>query len=233
MQQRYYDPAIGRFLSVDPVTADGATGANFNRYWYANNNPFRFKDPDGRKCSTADGKDSCTFDEFRDSKRNTVPREKALSSGSRLARALGRDRASRIHRAEAAMTAKYTAAKNLAAKGGDVTIEGNSAVGIPDQKVSASTIVERMETIRVIAADHSKVGSPNAIADVPSNLQRLPSGGPMTFYNDGAASPNLPRTFGHEILHTIYSGIGVANGGWANPGVDHQAAFTKASDAIQ
>jgi RHS repeat-associated protein len=48
MQQRYYDPAIGRFLSVDPVTANSATGANFNRYWYANNNPYRFTDPDGR-----------------------------------------------------------------------------------------------------------------------------------------------------------------------------------------
>lgn len=48
MQQRYYDPAIGRFLSVDPVTASSGTGANFNRYWYANNNPYRFTDPDGR-----------------------------------------------------------------------------------------------------------------------------------------------------------------------------------------
>jgi RHS repeat-associated protein len=48
MQQRYYDPSIGRFLSVDPVTADGNTGGNFNRYWYANNNPYRFTDPDGR-----------------------------------------------------------------------------------------------------------------------------------------------------------------------------------------
>ena len=49
MQQRYYDPGIGRFLSVDPVTANGNTGANFNRYWYANNNPYKFIDPDGRK----------------------------------------------------------------------------------------------------------------------------------------------------------------------------------------
>jgi hypothetical protein len=39
---------IGRFLSVDPVTADGNTGDNFNRYWYANNNPYAFTDPDGR-----------------------------------------------------------------------------------------------------------------------------------------------------------------------------------------
>ena len=49
MQQRYYDPQIGRFLSVDPVTADAAGGTNFNRYWYADNNPYRFIDPDGRQ----------------------------------------------------------------------------------------------------------------------------------------------------------------------------------------
>jgi RHS repeat-associated protein len=49
MQQRYYDPMLGRFLSVDPVAANGARGANFNRYWYANNNPYKFTDPDGRE----------------------------------------------------------------------------------------------------------------------------------------------------------------------------------------
>lgn len=48
MQQRYYDPVIGRFLSVDPVTTDAKTGGNFNRYWYANNNPYGSTDPDGR-----------------------------------------------------------------------------------------------------------------------------------------------------------------------------------------
>ena len=48
MQQRYYDPQIGRFLSVDPVPADPSTGANFNRYWYGNDNPYRWTDPDGR-----------------------------------------------------------------------------------------------------------------------------------------------------------------------------------------
>lgn len=48
MQQRYYDPIAGRFLSVDPVSADPNSGANFNRYWYANNNPYKYTDPDGR-----------------------------------------------------------------------------------------------------------------------------------------------------------------------------------------
>ncbi len=49
MQQRYYDQSVGRFLSVDPVTTDSGTGANFNRYKYAANNPYRFIDPDGRQ----------------------------------------------------------------------------------------------------------------------------------------------------------------------------------------
>lgn len=49
MQQRYYDPMIPRFLSVDPVTAyDNGDMRFFNRYAYAFNNPYKFTDPDGR-----------------------------------------------------------------------------------------------------------------------------------------------------------------------------------------
>ncbi len=54
MQARYYDPVIGRFYSNDPV---GSTGhlvslqgvQGFNRYTYANNNPYKYTDPDGRE----------------------------------------------------------------------------------------------------------------------------------------------------------------------------------------
>jgi len=49
MQQRYYDPSIGRTLSVDPVTAYDGDMRHFNRYAYAYNNPYRFTDLDGRK----------------------------------------------------------------------------------------------------------------------------------------------------------------------------------------
>ena len=51
--QRYYDPVIGRFLSVDPVTAySNGDMRHFNRYAYAANNPYKFKDPDGRIIDT-------------------------------------------------------------------------------------------------------------------------------------------------------------------------------------
>jgi RHS repeat-associated protein len=45
MQQRYYDPQIGQFISPDPVSA---SAESFNVYWYANNKPYTMVDPDGR-----------------------------------------------------------------------------------------------------------------------------------------------------------------------------------------
>src|SRR6478736_9180838 len=48
MQQRYYDPQVGRFLSIDAISASQSTGANFNRYWYADNRPYNVVDRDGR-----------------------------------------------------------------------------------------------------------------------------------------------------------------------------------------
>lgn len=50
-------PQIGRFLSVDPVKAT-SVGGNFNRYWYANDNPYKFTDPDGR-CGKVTGSMIC------------------------------------------------------------------------------------------------------------------------------------------------------------------------------
>jgi RHS repeat-associated protein len=55
MQQRYYDPVAGRFLSVDPVTTDANTGGSFNRYAYASNSPYRYVDPDGRNPLVIEG----------------------------------------------------------------------------------------------------------------------------------------------------------------------------------
>ena len=45
---RYYDPALGRFLSTDPVGFNEKNLMSFNRYAYANNNPYKYVDPDGR-----------------------------------------------------------------------------------------------------------------------------------------------------------------------------------------
>jgi RHS repeat-associated protein len=48
MGARYYDPALGRFVSTDPRAFDERAIQSFNRYAYANNNPYRYIDPDGK-----------------------------------------------------------------------------------------------------------------------------------------------------------------------------------------
>lgn len=48
MQARYYDPVVGRFLSVDPLGLSTSTTAHFSRYAYGYNNPVNNADPDGK-----------------------------------------------------------------------------------------------------------------------------------------------------------------------------------------
>ncbi|HVZ45441.1 MAG TPA: RHS repeat-associated core domain-containing protein [Ramlibacter sp.] len=52
---RYYDPLIGRFMGVDPKGVDPNDLHSFNRYAYANNNPYRYVDLDGRNPIAAAG----------------------------------------------------------------------------------------------------------------------------------------------------------------------------------
>ncbi|MGR6872725.1 RHS repeat domain-containing protein [Pseudomonas sp. HK3] len=48
MQARWYNPELGRFLSIDPVGYEDGNTHSFNRYSYANNNPYKYVDPDGQ-----------------------------------------------------------------------------------------------------------------------------------------------------------------------------------------
>ena len=47
MNGRVYDPAIGRFLSPDPVVADASFSQSWNAYSYAMNSPLSYSDPSG------------------------------------------------------------------------------------------------------------------------------------------------------------------------------------------
>ena len=55
MGARYYDPVVGRFMGVDANSFDPTSPATFNRYAYANNNPYKYVDPDGRASALATG----------------------------------------------------------------------------------------------------------------------------------------------------------------------------------
>jgi RHS repeat-associated protein len=56
MQQRYFDPNLPIFISPDP---NPANAENFNRYAYANNNPYTFVDPDGRESACFSNRAGC------------------------------------------------------------------------------------------------------------------------------------------------------------------------------
>ena len=49
---RWYSPQVGRFYSVDPIAFSEGNPKSFNRYAYGNNNPYRYRDADGRAAET-------------------------------------------------------------------------------------------------------------------------------------------------------------------------------------
>ena len=52
---RNYDPALGRFMGIDPVGFEEAIPSSFNRYAYVANNPYKYVDPTGEKLRFAPG----------------------------------------------------------------------------------------------------------------------------------------------------------------------------------
>jgi RHS repeat-associated protein len=48
MGARYYDASLGRFTGMDPSAFDEQDLYSLNRYTYANNNPYKNVDPDGK-----------------------------------------------------------------------------------------------------------------------------------------------------------------------------------------
>jgi RHS repeat-associated protein len=53
MHARYYNPNVGRFLSVDPVEGNPSHPQSWNRYAYVMNNPINGTDPTGKDCVNA------------------------------------------------------------------------------------------------------------------------------------------------------------------------------------
>ena len=62
MNARFYDPAVGQFVSPDTLAPDAANLFDYNRYMYVRGNPLKYTDPSGHQASCAmarDGSISC------------------------------------------------------------------------------------------------------------------------------------------------------------------------------
>jgi RHS repeat-associated protein len=75
---RYYDPMLGRFMSIDPAPMSLDNLQSFNRYAYANNNPYRYADPDGQ-----DGVFWEFLDRFNNPFSHCVPSYQSFQAGTR------------------------------------------------------------------------------------------------------------------------------------------------------
>jgi uncharacterized protein RhaS with RHS repeats len=53
MHAKYYNPTLGRFLSVDPMGGEVGSSQGWNRYSYVENRPLMLVDPDGRMTDAA------------------------------------------------------------------------------------------------------------------------------------------------------------------------------------
>jgi RHS repeat-associated protein len=55
-QSRWFDPALGRFMSPDSIVPTGSQGTQaWDRYAFVNNNPVRYNDPTGHMADQGDG----------------------------------------------------------------------------------------------------------------------------------------------------------------------------------
>ncbi|MCV2885763.1 hypothetical protein OE749_13780 [Aestuariibacter sp. AA17] len=97
MRAQYCDPVIGRFYSNDPVgTLEhlGGTGGihGFNRYVYANNNPYKYTDPDGEAVQFIVGAvigTATTYNSIKDSDMSFGQKAGAMAVGTLVGGASG------------------------------------------------------------------------------------------------------------------------------------------------
>ena len=58
---RWYDPAVGRFLSADTIVPEPGNPAGLNRYLYSLGNPLRYTDPSGHYAFEEDPSDQWVY----------------------------------------------------------------------------------------------------------------------------------------------------------------------------
>ena len=147
---RFMDPVQGRFVSIDPTAPSFHDGANFNRYWYANDDPMNKTDPSGTSCQmVGETQADCSVD------------HKEVPTG------LNEVQAARWLAKVAAFEKQYTAAVNKLLADPKGTL---ATVNVPGHKafeVDVGQVISRLILSEVTAeAGAGPLG--DAVADSPS-----------------------------------------------------------------
>ena len=148
MQARYYDPVIGRFYSNDPVGFKNVH--NFNRYAYANNNPYKYVDPDGQD---AEGAMRASM-AFRQSLTPRQQRKTAMVAGGIMIAATGG-----LVAGMSGMTAAEAGVIITEAAAGDAL--GGASIGGAAVVVTKG-LLSKGDRIKMIVDDIGKINAKNA-----------------------------------------------------------------------
>jgi len=144
MQARYYQPD-GRFLSPDPVEPTPGNLFSFNRYDYANDNPVRYIDPDGRTCTETNKTYTCQIDKVV-----------TQVNGKNVTR----DATAEDHKTYAGLEKALTKAVNAAASSGKTADISFKSGGTTYSFSIAGTSVAQNLAGRIIRADPFDPGNP-------------------------------------------------------------------------
>lgn len=212
MQQRYYDPVIGRFYSNDPVgTSEHLKGTNgphgFNRYAYANNNPYKFIDPDGRSSYNPQGM-SINMQGV-----GKLP-DNSSAMNSALANSMNENGGMRA----AQMTAGAVAIAACNAACGAVAV-GIAAVSIADGVTGKSVVAEGLQA----------AGTSEPVAQGVAAVADLAGGG-KGFIDDIAGAAKALAT---ESAGSAMSKAAIATGNTALTQANLDSNLSKVEDAVK
>ncbi|WP_157355473.1 RHS repeat domain-containing protein [Stenotrophomonas maltophilia] len=195
MGQRYYDPAIGIFISPDPITPHENPLGAFNRYRYANSNPYRFTDPDGR-LSRGTGWDDRQWNKFDRAQQQAAGKLEAASSKISGALAAGGRALERAGRAfERNFGAGTGTPENMAKVASDM-----SSMASALRDTGAGAIPANAMTGAAMASAYPGVGG--------DTLAGVPTTGPkqviVNISHPGFSSRStLSWGAGHETAHAV------------------------------
>jgi len=221
MQARYYDPAIGRFLSVDPKAPSAGNAFDFNRFTYVNDNPVRNVDPDGTTCTqSVKGQYNCTIDKNPAglSTKQIQATNKAYTSA-----------VNRLLSHPDAQTTVSVKGEHFQARVGDVAqglIMANVSTGATSSTERAHTSGGGLDGSSLYKRDYAP-----QITIFENAMTSDRKGGTAK----ESVAVDLVKTFLHEGIHTLpmegrMDGIYNSNpGGWNSL---HQKAYNEASDRL-
>ena len=132
---RYYDPMLGRFLSTDSVGFTEKNLMSFNRYAYANDNPYKYVDPDGREIQLA----ANVSNEFKAQYAAAVAHMNAVDPNNILNQLIARTDVT-VTLAESSSETKYDPANDALSTPSTITWEAYAGMDTPDGKVQSPAV---------------------------------------------------------------------------------------------